>query len=152
MAGRSWHPDPATRVILGELRELRREAAAERRTAQADRRQAEAGRREWRQSQAEWRQSEAEWREERRRSDERFDRLIQDFEEDSRRREAVTQKAFGEIRAVGLSIVKTLNRHTKILEEIARTLGLHTRLLRGIDRKLGARDDGGPSDGHARGA
>ena len=137
--------DAGTRVILGELRDLRREALADRREARDERRE---GRAERQQAEADMR----EWRQERQRSDEHFERLLHDFSEDSGRREALTQAAFRDIRSVGLSIVKTLNRHTRILEEIMRTLGQHTRILQGIDRKLSARDDGGPADGHARGA
>jgi hypothetical protein len=106
----------------------------------------------WRQ---ERRQADEAWREERRladealrqeraRSDERFAQVMREFREDSARREAATQQAFGEIqtgfrdiRAVGLSIVKTLNRHTRILEK--------------IERHLGARNDGRPGDGNNRG-
>ena len=77
-----------------------------------------------------------ELRAERLRSDERFQRLLREFHEDSARREAATQKAFAEIRTVGLSIVKTLNHHTRILER--------------IERKLGGRWNGrrGPGNGH----
>ena len=67
----------------------------------------------------------------RRRSDERFEQLVREFREDSARREAATQQVFKDLRAVGLSIVKTLNRHTRILEH-------HSGLLERIDRKLGA--------------
>ncbi len=49
---------------------------------------------------------------------------MQDFEQRSARREAATQRAFKDIRAVGLSIVKTLNHsHATILERIDRKLG-----------------------------
>jgi hypothetical protein len=60
---------------------------------------------------------------------------MQDFEQRSARREAATQRAFKDIRIVGLSIVKTLNHHTRILER--------------IDRKLGAQGNGrsGHQDG-----
>ena len=55
-------------------------------------------------------------------------------DQDSARRDAATQKAFRDIRTVGLSIVKTLNRHTRILER--------------VDRKLGVRGNGpGPTSG-----
>ena len=108
--------DPGTRAILEELRDLRVEMRADRRQAEADRRQAEG---------------------DRRRSDERFEQLLREFRKDSARREAATQKglagiqqAFKEVRAVGLSIVKTLNHHTRILER--------------IDRKLGAPRQNGP--------
>ena len=45
-------------------------------------------------------------------SNERFDKAMRD-----------TQRAFRDVRTVGLSIVKTLNRHTRILERIERRLG-----------------------------
>lgn len=107
--------DPGTRAILKELRDLRVEMRAERRQAEADRRQAEAGRR----------RADAE----RRRSGERFEKLLREFREDSARREAATQKALEamqqmvkDIQTIGLSIVKTLNHHTRILERIDRKL------------------------------
>ena len=104
--------DPNIAVILTEIRDLRRET-------REDRRQAEA---------------------ERRRSDERFEGLLLEFRQDAARREAATQSvleatqaAFRDLRTVGQSIVKTLNRHTKILER--------------IDRRLGVRDNGRPGNG-----
>ena len=48
--------------------------------------------------------------------------MLRDFRHDSARREAATQKAFKGIRTVGLSIVKTLNHHTRILQRIERKL------------------------------
>jgi hypothetical protein len=118
--GGSGRPhDPNIAVILTEMRDLRREAREDRRHAEADRR----------------------------RSDERFEALLLEFRQDSARRETATQKvleatqaAFRDLRTVGQSIVKTLNRHTRILER-------HTGLLDGIDRKLGARDNGRPDNG-----
>lgn len=87
--------DSGTRLILEELRDLR-----------------------------------VEMREDRRRSDERFERIVTEFREDSLRRDAAFQAMFGEvrgmfvdIRSVGLAIVKTLNRHTRILQRIERNLG-----------------------------
>jgi hypothetical protein len=95
---------------------LRREAREDRRgadaSARADRRQAEA---------------------DRRRSDERFEALLVEFRRDSARREAATQKAWQDLRTVGLAIVKTLDRHTRLLQD--------------IDRKLGARSNGRPGNG-----
>ena len=85
----------------------------------------------------------------RRESDERFERMMREFREDSARRDAATQKAFREIRTVGLAIVKTLNRHTRILTHISEH---HGRLLERIDRKLGARDNGRPGQDRGRGA
>ena len=63
------------------------------------------------------------WRQERVESNERFQQLLREFREDSARREATTQQAFKDIRTVGLSIVKTLNHHTRILERIEQRLG-----------------------------
>jgi hypothetical protein len=98
-----------------------------------------------------------EMRADRVRSDERFERVMRDFQQDSARREAVTQKAFKEIRVVGLSIVKTLNRHTKILEHSTRILEhntqileRNTRILERMDRKLGARGNGRPGQDNGR--
>jgi len=105
--------DPGTRAILGELRDLRLEMRADRQHAEA----AAAA--------------------DRRRSDERFEQLIREFRQDSARYHAETQQAFKGIRTVGLSIVKTLNHHT--------------RLLGRIDRKLGAWGDGRPGHGNDRG-
>jgi hypothetical protein len=120
--------DPATRLILEELRDLRLEMRADRLKFEAERRQADEA-----------------LRQERLRSDERFQLLLRDFRQDTARREAATQKAFAatqrafrDIRAVGISIVKTLNRHTRILER--------------IDRKLGARGNGRPGHADGRGA
>ena len=59
---------------------------------------------------------------------------MRDFQHDSARREAATQRAFKDTRTVGLSIVKTLNRHTRILER--------------IDHKLSARSNGRPGPGN----
>jgi hypothetical protein len=131
--------DPRTRAILAELRDLRREMRAERQ----ERRRADEERQQ--------------------RSDERFDRLMREhhadtervareFREDSVRRDAVTQKAFAgmqhafkDVHAVGLSIVKTLNRHGRYLEH-------HGRFLERIDRKLGVRGNGrsGPENGRPK--
>jgi hypothetical protein len=119
--GNGRNADPGTRAVLEELRDLRVEMRADRKRAD----------------------------EERRRSDERFERMMREFREDSVRRAAETKKAFREIRTVGLAIVKTLNRHTKILEHISEQ---HGRLLERIDRKLGARDNGRPDQGNGRGA
>jgi hypothetical protein len=138
-AGNGRNPDPGTRLILEELRDLRVEMRADRAAARA----------EMRADRTEMRADRKKWDEERRRSDERFENMMRAFREDSMRREAATQKAFREIRTVGLAIVKTLNRHTKILEHISEH---HGRLLERIDRKLGARDDGRPDQGNGRGA
>lgn len=135
-SGNGRHFDPETRALLAELRDLRLETRAERRHSEAERRRAAA-------AEADRRQAEAD----RRRADERFEQLMRElreervaFREDSARREAVTQKAFKDIRAVGLSIVKTLNRHTRILEH-------HSLILERMDRKLGVRGNGGSGNG-----
>jgi hypothetical protein len=57
--------------------------------------------------------------EERRQSDERFVRIMREF-----------RQGFKDMHTVGLSVVKTLNHHTRILER--------------IDRKLGVRGNGRP--------
>jgi hypothetical protein len=152
--------DPSSRVILGELRDLRAEMRVDRQHSDAERRQADAAWREerrqadaerqqadaaWReerrqadaqrqqadderrQADAAWReerrQVDATWREDRERSDARFEGMMREFRQDSIRREAATQRAFKDIRTVGLAIVKTLNHHTRILERIERKLG-----------------------------
>jgi hypothetical protein len=98
MAGRSsneGNADPGIRLVLEELRDLRVEMRADRQRADEERRQADEERRQ-----------------ERRRSDERFEKVMRE-----------TQRAFKDVRSVGLSIVKTLNHHTRILERIERGLG-----------------------------
>jgi hypothetical protein len=81
-----------------------------------------------------------EMRADRQRSDERFERMMREFREDSARRDVAIQKALKDLRTdmrtVGLAIVKTLNRHTHLLER--------------IDRKLGARANGRPGQGNGR--
>jgi hypothetical protein len=105
--------DPGTRAILTELRDLHLEMRADRQQDREER------------------------REERRQSDERFERLIRELHEDTRRRDAAMQRAFKDIHTVGVAIVKTLNGNTRILKS-------HTRILERIDRKLGVRGNGGP--------
>jgi len=108
--------DPGAKLVLEELRDLRVEMRADRRRSDEERRRADEKRREER------RRVDQELGRERRESDERFQQLLRDFREDSARRAAVTQKAFKDIRTVGLSIVKTLNHHTRILERIEHKL------------------------------
>jgi len=48
--------------------------------------------------------------------------VIREFREESIRQAAETRKAFKDVRTVGLSIVKTLNLHTRLLERIDRKL------------------------------
>jgi len=160
MAGRGQDErnlDPGSRVILGELRDLRAEMRTDRQRSDAERRQADAAWREERrqadaerqQADAERRQADVAWREERRQVDAawraereqssaRFEQMMREFRQDSVRREAATQKAFKDIRTVGLSIVKTLNHHTRILER--------------IERKLGGRGNGRPGQQNGGGA
>jgi hypothetical protein len=129
--------DPGIKRVLEELRDLRSEMRTDRQQESAARRRADE-----------------EWRQERARSDARFEQMMREFRQDSARREAATQKAFGaiqsglkDIRTVGLAIVKTLNRNTRILEHISEH---HGRLLEHIDRKLDARWNGRPGRGNGR--
>jgi len=114
-------PDPASRRILEELRDMRVEMRDVRVEMRADRRRSDE-------------------RFERvvRESDARFERMMRESREDAARRDTLTLKAFKDVRAVGLSIVKTLNSHTRILER--------------IERKLGARGNGSPGQDNGRGA
>jgi len=112
--------NPGIKVILQELRDLRVEMRAER---QLDRRQANEDRRQANDKRRQANKDRRRADEERRRSDLRFERLMRDFQQDSARREATTQRMSKDIRTVGLSIVKTLNRHTLLLERIDRRLG-----------------------------
>ena len=129
MAGsneRERNLDPGIKLVLGELRNLRVEMGADRQRADEERRRADAQWRqrdaEWRRRDQEWRQRDQEWRQESRRRDEEWRRETRGFHEEMVRRDAAFVKAFREIRTVGLAIVKTLNRHTKILERIDRRL------------------------------
>ena len=158
--------DRGTQLILTEIRDLRREMHADRQSADAERRHAdEAWREERRQADAERRQADTAWQQERRQteeawqqevrrleeaqrqdrvaSDARFEQTMREFRQDSGRREVTTQKAFKDIHTVGLAVVKTLNRHTRILEQ-------HGRVLERIDRKLGVRGNGRPGRNDGR--
>ena len=124
MAGREPNArnlDPGIRLMLGELRDLRVEMRADRQRADEERRQ-------------ERRQSDERFERAMRESRERFERVMRDSEErfehsmgESRERferaMRETQRAFRDIRTVGLSIVKTLNHHTRILQRIEKRLG-----------------------------
>ena len=125
--------EPGFRLVLEELRDLRVEMRADRQRADEDRRRADEERR---QANEDRRQADEDRRREIARSDERFEQMMREFREDSARREAATQRAFKDIHAVGLSIVKTLNQHTRILER--------------IERKLGGRGNGRPGPGNGR--
>ena len=133
--------DPGIKLVLGELRDLRVEMRADRQRSDEERRQADEQRR---QADEQRRQADEEWRRERRQADEqlrqeraaaderlrqeriesnqRFQEVMREFREDSIQRTAAMQKAFTDafkqVHTVGLAIVKTLNRHTQILERI----------------------------------
>ena len=150
--------DAGSLRILEELRDLRVEMREDRRRSDERYEQArreseeryEQGRRESEERYEQGRrESEERYEAGRRETNERFERALQEFREgveremrafreDSARHAAETQKMFGEIRTVGYAIVRTLNRHTRLLER--------------IDRKLGARDNGRPGRGNGRGA
>ena len=109
MAGRTSNEgsfDPGIRLVLEELRDLRVEMRADRQRADEERRRADENRREER------RKADEDRRQERLQSDERFERIMRE-----------TRRAFKDVRSVGLSIVKTLNHHTRILERIEKRLG-----------------------------
>jgi len=125
-SGREWNNgDPALRRIFEEIRDLKVELRDDRRQSalQMERFVTES-----------------------RLRDERWERERRDFQQRLERAEAKTQRMFQElrrdIRLVGLAVVKTLNRHTRLLES-------HTTLLQGIDRKLGTRGNGAPGNGRA---
>jgi len=79
----------------------------------------------------ELRDTRVEMRADRRRSDERFQRLM-------RASDARFERMMRAVGTVGLAIARTLDRHTRLLER--------------IDRKLGARDNARPGQGNGRGA
>jgi hypothetical protein len=116
-------PDPGIRLVLQELRDLRVEMRADRHHAQQDRRRADEERRAYAQERRAYEQerqrADEEYRQERRRADERFEGLLRET------RVAIkdNRAAFRDVRTVGLAIVRTLNRHTRILERIERKLG-----------------------------
>jgi hypothetical protein len=159
--------DPGITLVLVELRDLRVEMRADRQRSDEERRQTDEQRRQadeaWRQ---ERRQADGAWQQERHRFDEQlrqdraaaderlrqerieFNQFLQEmrdefrgFRADSIRREAVMHKAFTDsfkqVHTVGLAIVKTLNRHTQILERIDRRLGGPGNGRRGRDNGRG---------------
>jgi hypothetical protein len=152
------------RDLRVEMRADRRRSDEERQRSDEERRQAdEAWRQERRQADEERRQADEEWRRERRQADEqlrqeraaaderlrqeriesnqRFQEVMREFREDSIQRTAVMQKAFKDsfkqVHTVGLAIVKTLNRHTQILERIDRRLAGPGNGRRGRDNGRG---------------
>jgi hypothetical protein len=113
---------------------------------------AEAWRLERLQTAEERRRADEEWRLDRLRADEqlrqervesqqRFKETMREFREDSIQRTAAMQKAFTDafkqVHTVGLAIVKTLNRHTQILERIDRRLAAPGNGRRGRDNGRG---------------
>ena len=127
-------------------RQERRQADEERRQADEERHQAdEEWRRERRQADEQLRQERAaadeRLRQERIESNQRFQEVMREFREDSIQRTAVMQKAFKDsfkqVHTVGLAIVKTLNRHTQILERIDRRLAGPGNGRRGRDNGRG---------------
>jgi hypothetical protein len=141
--------DPGITLVLVELRDLRVEMRADRQRSDEQRRQADEA---W---QEERRRFDEQLRQDRAAADERLrqERLefqqflhemrheFQEFRADSIRREAVMHKAFTDsfkqVHTVGLAIVKTLNRHTQILERIDRRLGGPGNGRRGRDNGRG---------------
>jgi hypothetical protein len=111
--------DSGIRLVLEELRDLRVEMRADRERADADRRRADADRR----------RADEDHRRERRQADERFEKVMRE-----------TQRAWRGLRSVGLSIVKTLNHHTRILVRIERRLAAPGRWRSGQGNGRG----GGP--------
>jgi hypothetical protein len=78
-------------------------------------------------------------RADRARSDDRFERLVNEFLANSARQAAAIQEAFTETRAAtpAVNLTRVLERHTELLER-------HTQILDRIDRNLGIRGDGRP--------
>jgi len=104
--------DPGIKLVLGELRDLRVEMRADRQRSDEERRQADERLRQERLESKQFFQG--------------IMRAVREFREDSSRREAAMLKAFTDafkqVHTVGFAIVKTLNRHTQILERIDRRL------------------------------
>jgi hypothetical protein len=144
--------DPGIKLVLGELRDLRVEMRADRQRSDEERRRADEERRQaddrLRQDRA---AADERLRQDRAAADERLrqERLesnqfllemrgeFREFRADSIRREAAMQKAFTDafkqVHTVGLAIVRTLNRHTQILERIDRRLSAPGNGRRGRD-------------------
>jgi len=135
--------DPGIRLVLEELRDLRLEMRADRQRADEERRQDRQlsdlrFEKSMRQSDQRFERAmleSREWFDEAvrasdgrldkamRASDERLDKAMRASDERFDKAMRDTQRAFRDVRTVGLSIVKTLNRHTRILERIERRLG-----------------------------
>ena len=130
--------DPGSRLVLGELRDLRVEMRADRQRSDEERLQTAEERRR---ADEEWRldrlRADEQLRQERVESQQRFEETMREFREDSIQRTAAMQKAFTDafkqVHTVGLAIVKTLNRHTQILERIDRRLAAPGNGRRGRD-------------------
>jgi hypothetical protein len=109
--------DPGIRLVLEELRDLRLEMRADRQRADEQRQHADDERRQDRHL------SDLRFEKSMRESDQRFERAMLESRQRFDKAMRETQRAFRDVRTVGLSIVKTLNRHTRILERIERRLG-----------------------------
>jgi hypothetical protein len=148
--------DPGIGFVLGELRDLRVEMRADRQRSDEERRRADEERQrsdeERRRADEERRRADEAWRLDRLRADEqlrqerlesrqRFEDTLREFREDSIQRTAEMRKAFTDafkqVHTVGLAIVKTLNRHTQILERIDRRLAAPGNGRRGRDNGRG---------------
>jgi hypothetical protein len=99
------------------MRGDRQRADEERRRTDADRQRADEERRQDR------RLSDLRFEKAMRESRDRFDKAMLESDERFDKVMRETQRAWRDVRTVGLSIVKTLNRHTRILERIERRLG-----------------------------
>ena len=130
--------DPGLRLILEEIRDLRIEMREDRHRADEDRRRADEDRRR---ADEDRRRADAAAAADRQRSDERFEQAM-----------AATRAAWADVRTVGQAIVRTLNRHTRLLESQSRLLESHSRLLESIDRKFGARGNGDQGEDGGGGA
>ena len=126
--------DPGIKLVLGELRDLRVEMRADRQRSDEERRQADEQLRRDRAA------ADERLRQERREFNQFLREMRGEFREfraDSIRREAAMQKAFTDafkqVHRVGLAIVRTLNRHTQILERIDRRLSAPGNGRRGRD-------------------
>jgi len=130
--------DPGIKLVLEEIRDLRVETRIDRQRSDEDQRRRDEAQRL---RDEDRRRSDEAWREERRQADEAWREERQQFREDSIRREAVMLKAVADaikpIHTVGLAIVKTLNRHTQILERIDRRLAGPGNGRRGRDNGRG---------------
>ena len=141
--------DSGIKLVLEEIRDLRVEMRVDRQRSDEEQRRRDEAQRlrdeERRRSDEAWReerrQADESWQQERRQAAEAWREERQQLHEDSIRREAVMLKvvtdAVKPIHTVGLAIVKTLNRHTQILERIDRRLAGPGNGRRGRDNGRG---------------